>query len=137
MQRKTFEIINGDCKATVTVRTEDGFAAIDRQTAEVSLGVYEKDDEGNLKVSDREWIRRKQFAAAWSQSEVAGDLGFAWCETSSDSHALEACYQAWGRLPGAAVMQWLGAVNTVDTAPNDPDLVPPDKLNPEKKTTPE
>lgn len=137
MQRKTFEITNGDCQATVTVRTEDGFAAIDRQTVEVSLGIYDQDEDKKLKISDREWIRRKQFAAVWSQSEISGDLGFVWCESSSDSSALEDCYQAWGKLPGKVVMDWLGAINTVDTPPNDPELLPPDKLEKKSETTPE
>lgn len=137
MQSKSFSVKNGDCEATVTVRTEDGFAAIDRMTAEVSLGVYETVEDGTLKISSREWNKRKQFAAAWSQSEVSGDLGFEWCDAPFDSDALMITYQAWGKLPGSTILQWLNAVNAVDTLPNDPDLVPPDKLRPEKKTTSE
>jgi len=136
MQPKTIEIINGDCRATVTVRAEDGFAAIDRMTAEVSLEVYATTDDGDLKISSRDWGRRKQFAAAWSQSEVVGDLGFEWCESPFDAEGMLACYLAWGKLPGECVLQWLNAVNAVDQLPNDPDLLPPELLSQKKETIP-
>lgn len=138
MFSKTFEVVNGDCRATVTVKTETGFAAIDRMTAEVSLGVYDADDTGKLKLSGREWTRRKQFATAWSQSEIVdGNLGFEWCDAPFDSDAMMACYEAWGALPGPVVMTWLNAVNMVDIPPNDPELLPRDKVEKKSAVTPE
>lgn len=135
MLTKTFEY-NG---ATITVRTEDGNAYIDRMSADNVLGIYETHDEddpkkgyvkGERKLSQRIATRRTQFAAAYVQSEIKGDLGFKWPDSPVDADEMLAACEAWLALPGSVVGQWMNAVFMVNVAPNDPDLKPPDDVDP-------
>lgn len=136
MHKRTFSH-NG---ATITVRTEDGSAYIDRMTAEITLGLYEtfeEDDpaQGHVKgervLSPRVAFKRTQFAAVWAQSDVEGDLGFEWPQSPLDQEAMLSGCEAWLALPGRIVGQWINEVNMVNMAPNDPDLKPPEEV--EKK----
>lgn len=136
MQRKTFEIVNGDCKATVTVTTETGRTFLNRQMAEVMLGIFETDKEGKTKLPSLDQYHREQFAAAFAWSTVEGDLGFAWPENPFDTGLPEAC-ESWLNLPGTAVRDWLLAMNEVSRTPNDPDLKPPELVSQKKETSPE
>lgn len=135
MHSKTFEV-NG---AKITVRTEDGNAYIDRMSAETALGIYDfhlEDNakkgyvKGQRKLSQRIAIRRRQFAAVYAQSEVEGDLGFDWPDSPVDTEAMMAACEAWLALPGQVVGQWMNEVAMVNVAPNDPDLKPPEDVDP-------
>lgn len=133
MHKKTFSI-NG---ATITVRTQDGSAYIDKMSAEVALGLYrthETDGDGHTKgervLPRRVSMQRTQFATVWAQSEVEGDLGFEWPEAAFDEDEMIAACEAWLKLPGTAVGEWINAIYTVNVSPNDPDLKPPEQVDP-------
>jgi hypothetical protein len=135
MQHKTFAVLNGDCRASVTVRTETGRMRIRRMTAEVTLDVHEQNKKGEFVLSFDELMERQQFAAVWSQSEVEGNLGFEWPASALDKAAFLAACEAWLNLPGETVNNWLIEVQTVNLTPNDPDLLPPEAVSQKKERT--
>ncbi len=136
MQSKVLSIKNGNCEATVTITTETGKAFLNRQMAEVILGIHETDQAGNAKLSSEDRYYREQFAAAYAWSTVSGDLGFEWPQSPFDAGMLEAC-EAWLSMPGTTVRDWLLAMNEVARTPNDPDLKPPELVSQKKEATPE
>lgn len=130
MRTKTFTVTNGDCQAAVTVYPEVGWMWIDNQVAQNTLGVNDDD------VSNREAFHRMQFARAYAQSTVEGNLGFVWPEMPNDKKAMQAACAAWLQLPGKVIEEWINATYAVNETPNDPDLKPPDKVDPKKDSAP-
>ena len=132
MEHKSFSY-NG---ATITCHTETGRLYIRRLTAQVVLGLNERDTEGKRTLSDEEYMERTQFAAIYVQSTVEGDLGFVWPESVNDAPAMSAACESWLNLPGKVIAQWMQTINEVDASPNDPDLKPPEVVSKKSEATP-
>lgn len=130
MQSKTFSVNGGVRNATITVSTETGRMRIKRMTAEVTLDIHAEDKDGERLLSFDDILARQHFAAAYAQSVVEGNLGFDWPESTSDKAGLLAACEAWLDLPGETVNDWLNAVHLVNMTPNDPDLKPPEAVDP-------
>lgn len=72
----------------------------------------------------RERHAQRNFGKFITQSEVKGDLGFAWPTLDASPAELNEAFSHWRSMPGALYDQWDNALTAVDTTPNDPDLTP-------------
>lgn len=130
MHSKTFSVNGGVRNATVTVSTETGRMRIKRMTAEVMLDIHSENEQGEKLLPFDEIMARQQFAAVWAQSTVEGELGFKWPDSTMDKPAFLAACEAWLNLPGETVSNWMSEVTLVNLTPNDPDLKPPEAVDP-------
>jgi hypothetical protein len=120
---KTFELLPNVC---VTAKTETGRSYMDARFLYGKLQLWD--------LPDNEQQQLVAFVKALTQSTVSG---VDWPTAGADIEVLEQARDWFMDLPKALFMRWLEALDEVDALPVDPDLVPPEYLPEEKKTTPE
>lgn len=71
-------------------------------------------------------------------TEINGDLGLKWPDTKGSDEEIKAAYHSLDNLPGGLIRKWRDAINEISVEPmGDPDLAPPEHLDPKKKETEE
>lgn len=117
---------------SIAVEDETGAAALDQQVIFSKLLPFLPKP-----LPDTVENRLVRFAEAVTQSRVVeGSLGFDWPTAASSAEELHTAFQAWIKLRGQLINRWLKVMRDVNTDPNDPDLLPSNKVDEKKEKTP-
>lgn len=123
MLTKTVELRPG---LRITVRTATGRDVLNRAFIYRKLGLTATTDEQAMHYA-------VTFAPLFQQTtQIDGDLGFTWPSLASSDDEMQTALSGFLELPAPVVERWLGAIESVDTAPGDPALQPPDSASPKK-----